>query len=32
MRERLKGVKDYYPELDILEINHDVDHLMPVLN
>lgn len=27
MKERLKEVKEYYPELDILEINHDVDHI-----
>jgi putative transposase len=27
MKERLKQVKDHYPELDILEINHDVDHI-----
>ena len=27
MKERLKQVKDYYPEIDILEINHDVDHI-----
>lgn len=27
MQERLKEVKDYYPELDILEINHDDDHI-----
>lgn len=23
----LKGLKDGYPEIDILEINHDVDHI-----
>ena len=27
MKERLKEVKSHYPELDIIEINHDVDHL-----
>jgi putative transposase len=27
MKERLKQVKDHYPELDILEINHDKDHI-----
>ena len=27
MRERLKEVGDYYPELEILEINHDIDHI-----
>ena len=27
MKARLKQVKDHYPELDILEINHDVDHI-----
>tara|TARA_Y100000590_G_C15068249_1_gene769001 strand:- start:39 stop:284 length:246 start_codon:yes stop_codon:yes gene_type:complete len=25
--ERLKEVKSHYPELDIIEINHDIDHL-----
>jgi putative transposase len=23
----MKQVHDYYPELDILEINHDLDHI-----
>lgn len=27
MKERLNQVKEHYPELDILEINHDVDHI-----
>lgn len=27
MKSRLKQVKEYYPELDILEINHDIDHI-----
>ena len=27
MLERLKEVKTYYPALDIIEINHDVDHI-----
>ncbi|KAB2835566.1 MAG: IS200/IS605 family transposase [Caedimonadaceae bacterium] len=27
MRERLKEVKDHYPEIDILKINHDKDHI-----
>jgi putative transposase len=27
MKDRLKQVKDYYPEIDILKINHDVDHI-----
>jgi putative transposase len=27
MKERLKQVKDHYPEIDILEINHDKDHI-----
>ena len=27
MLERLKEVKDHYPALDILEINHDKDHI-----
>jgi putative transposase len=27
MLERLKQLKDYYPEIDILNINHDVDHI-----
>jgi REP element-mobilizing transposase RayT len=27
MLERLKQVKDHYPEVDILEINHDLDHI-----
>ena len=27
MLERLKQLKDYYPEIDILKINHDVDHI-----
>lgn len=27
MNERLKQVKDHYPEIDILKINHDKDHI-----
>ena len=27
MKERLNQVKNHYPELDIAEINHDVDHV-----
>jgi putative transposase len=27
MKDRLKQVKEYYPEIDILKINHDVDHI-----
>lgn len=27
MKDRLKKVKEHYPELDILEINHDIDHI-----
>jgi putative transposase len=27
LEEVLKGLKDGYPEIDILEINHDVDHI-----
>ena len=27
MKECLKAIKSHYPELDILEINHDKDHL-----
>jgi len=27
MKERLKQVKDHYPEIDILKINHDKDHI-----
>ena len=27
MLERLKQLKTYYPEIDILNINHDVDHI-----
>lgn len=27
MKERIKEVKEHYPELDILEINHDIDHI-----
>lgn len=27
MNERLKALKKYHPEIDILEINHDEDHL-----
>lgn len=26
-QDRLKQIKDYYPEIDILKINHDVDHI-----
>ena len=27
MQERLKQIKDHYPELDIQEINRDIDHI-----
>jgi putative transposase len=27
MLERLKEVREYYPAIDILEINHDQDHI-----
>lgn len=27
MKERLNQVRDHYPELEIVEINHDVDHI-----
>ena len=27
MHERLKQIKDHYPELDIVKVNHDVDHI-----
>lgn len=27
MQERLKQIKDHYPELDIIKVNHDVDHI-----
>lgn len=27
MEERLKGLNEYHPEVDILEINHDKDHI-----
>ena len=27
MDKRLNEVKEHYPELDVLEINHDVDHV-----
>ena len=27
MQERLKQIKDHYPELDIIKINHDIDHI-----
>ena len=27
LEEVLKGIKEYYPEIDILKINHDVDHI-----
>ena len=27
MLDRLKQIKEYYPEIDILEINHDIDHI-----
>ena len=27
MQERLKQVREYYPEIEILKINHDVDHI-----
>ena len=31
MRTRLNQVKEYYPELDIIEINHDTDHIHMLL-
>jgi len=27
MLERLKQLREHYPEIDILKINHDVDHI-----
>ena len=27
MQDRLKEIRDHYPELEILKVNHDVDHL-----
>ena len=27
MDSRLNKLKEYYPELDILEINHEIDHI-----
>jgi putative transposase len=27
MKKRLQQVRDHYPEIEILEINHDVDHI-----
>ena len=27
MLERLKELVDHYPEIDIMEVNHDVDHI-----
>jgi len=27
LEDILKRIKDYYPEIDILEINHDQDHI-----
>ena len=27
LEEILKGLKDYYPEIDVLEMNHDQDHI-----
>ena len=27
LKEILKGIKKHYPEIDILEINHDEDHI-----
>lgn len=27
LEEVLKGIKHYYPEIDILKINHDLDHI-----
>ena len=27
MLEKLKAIKDHYPEIDILTINHDIDHI-----
>ncbi len=27
MQERLKQIKDHYPELDIIKVNHDIDHI-----
>ena len=26
IKERLNQIKDYYPEIEIVEINHDKDH------
>lgn len=27
MLEKLQAIKEYYPEIDILKINHDTDHI-----
>lgn len=27
LEETLKGIKKYYPEIDIMEVNHDIDHI-----
>ena len=27
MEEVLKKLRDYYPEVEVIEINHDVDHI-----
>ena len=27
LEETLKKIKDFYPEIDIVEINHDIDHI-----
>ena len=27
MQKRLKQIKDHYPELDIIKVNHDIDHI-----
>lgn len=27
LKETLKRIKDYYPQIDIIEINHDKDHI-----
>lgn len=27
MKKRLQQVRDHYPEIEILEINHDIDHI-----
>ena len=27
LEDILKRIKDYYPEIDIIEINHDIDHI-----